>query len=117
MLHTDAFNKSNKRKMTRAAYVKNARLPGVASDVLDVSSPVNMLRLPLTNSKCFYDNIVFAPFIFIEDPVDVNGQRGVSCEATSSRPSARNSQSGGTGLIRGNKIDPYYLIANVRIHY
>ena len=37
MLHTDAFNKSNKRKMTRAAYVKNARLPGVASDVLDVS--------------------------------------------------------------------------------
>ena len=41
MLHTDAFNKSNKRKMTRAAYVKNARLPGVASDVLEVSPPVH----------------------------------------------------------------------------
>jgi hypothetical protein len=48
MLHTDAFNKSNKRKMTRAAYVRNARLPGVASEVLDVGSPVDTLRLELT---------------------------------------------------------------------
>lgn len=96
MLHTDAFNKSNKHKMTRAAYVKNARLPGVASDVL----------------HCFYDNIVFAPFVFIEDPVDVNGQRGVSSEAISSRPSTRASNSGPVALMRGNKIDPYYLIAN-----
>jgi hypothetical protein len=53
MLHTDAFNKSNKRKMTRAAYVKNARLPGVASDVLDVSSPMNIFRLSLTYFSVF----------------------------------------------------------------
>lgn len=38
MLHTDAFNKSNKRKMTKADYVKNTRLPGVAPEVLDVRS-------------------------------------------------------------------------------
>lgn len=37
MLHTDAFNKSNKRKMTKADYIKNTRLPGVAPEVLDVS--------------------------------------------------------------------------------
>ena len=37
MLHTDAFNKSNKRKMTKADYIKNTRLPGVATEVLDVS--------------------------------------------------------------------------------
>lgn len=37
MLHTDAFNKSNKRKMTKADYVKNTRLPGVYPEVLDVS--------------------------------------------------------------------------------
>ncbi len=37
MLHTDAFNKSNKRKMTKADYMKNTRLPGVAPEVLDVS--------------------------------------------------------------------------------
>lgn len=36
MLHTDAFNKSNKRKMTKTDYVKNTKLPGVASDVLEV---------------------------------------------------------------------------------
>jgi hypothetical protein len=37
MLHTDAFNKSNKNKMNKADYVKNTRLPGVAPEVLDVS--------------------------------------------------------------------------------
>jgi Sec7-like guanine-nucleotide exchange factor len=36
MLHTDAFNKSNKRKMTKPDYVKNTRLPGVPPEVLDV---------------------------------------------------------------------------------
>jgi Sec7-like guanine-nucleotide exchange factor len=37
MLHTDAFNPSNKRKMTREDYTKNTRLPGVPKEVLDVS--------------------------------------------------------------------------------
>ena len=37
MLHTDAFNPSNKRKMTREDYTKNTRLPGVPIEVLDVS--------------------------------------------------------------------------------
>lgn len=36
MLHTDAFNKSNKRKMTKVDYIKNTRMPGVAPEVLDV---------------------------------------------------------------------------------
>ncbi|KAF8898568.1 hypothetical protein BD779DRAFT_20980 [Infundibulicybe gibba] len=101
MLHTDAFNKSNKRKMSKADYIKNTRLPGVAPEVLD----------------CFYDNIVFAPFIFIEDPLDVNGQRGVLSEQNSSRVlssyslnSIPNSANGTPG--RGNKVDPYYLITN-----
>ncbi|KAI0094706.1 hypothetical protein BDY19DRAFT_879454 [Irpex rosettiformis] len=101
MLHTDAFNKSNKRKMTKADYVKNTRLPGVAPEVLD----------------CFYDNIVFAPFIFIEDPLDVNGQRGLVPEGSGSRRvSALNGSPGGhsssstTLLGKSSKIDPYYLI-------
>jgi len=37
MLHTDAFNKSNRRKMTKADYVKNTSLPGLIPEVLDVS--------------------------------------------------------------------------------
>ncbi|RPD82664.1 hypothetical protein L226DRAFT_475998 [Lentinus tigrinus ALCF2SS1-7] len=101
MLHTDAFNKSNKRKMTKPDYIKNTRLPGVAPEVLD----------------CFYDNIVFAPFIFIEDPLDVNGQRGLVPEAISRRMSTINmaspgglNGSGSTLLGKSNKIDPYYLI-------
>ncbi|KAI0079601.1 hypothetical protein K474DRAFT_1591777 [Panus rudis PR-1116 ss-1] len=102
MLHTDAFNKSNKRKMTKADYVKNTRLPGVAPEVLD----------------CFYDNIVFAPFIFIEDPLDVNGQRGLLPEGTANRRLSTlhaSSPGGATGsgstiLGKSNRIDPYYLI-------
>lgn len=37
MLHTDAFNKSNKKKMTRAAYVKNTKVDGVSTILLEVS--------------------------------------------------------------------------------
>ncbi|KAJ3776936.1 hypothetical protein FB446DRAFT_233874 [Lentinula raphanica] len=99
MLHTDAFNKSNKRKMTKADYIKNTRMPGIAPEVLD----------------CFYDNIVFAPFIFVEDPVDVNGQRGFNADGTRGPNSAGvpgNAGGGSTLLGKGNKVDPYYLISN-----
>jgi len=36
MLHTDAFNKSNKRKMTKADYIKNTQLAGIFPEVLEV---------------------------------------------------------------------------------
>ena len=36
MLHTDAFNRSNKRKMSKADYIKNTKLVGVPTEVLDV---------------------------------------------------------------------------------
>ncbi|KAG8818004.1 hypothetical protein FRC18_000291 [Serendipita sp. 400] len=87
MLHTDAFNKSNKNKMTKPGYVKNTRLPGVQPEILEY----------------FFDNIVFAPFIFIEDPMDVNGQRGFTADSATSNSSF---------LSRSTKIDPYYLIAS-----
>jgi len=41
MLHTDAFNKANKNKMTKASYIKNTRLPGVYPEVLEVSLPLD----------------------------------------------------------------------------
>lgn len=99
MLHTDFFNKSNKRKMTKPDYIKNTRLPGVPPEVLD----------------CFFDNITFAPFIFIEDPLDVNGQRTITPPALSAQSMSRtNTQTGSSStlLSKGSKIDPYFLITH-----
>ena len=47
MLHTDAFNKSNKRKMTKADYIKNTKLVGVSTEVLDVRVTCLFLLSPL----------------------------------------------------------------------
>ncbi|KAF8633997.1 hypothetical protein AX15_001171 [Amanita polypyramis BW_CC] len=102
MLHTDAFNKSNKKKMTKADYVKNTKLPGVAPEVLE----------------CFYDNIVFAPFIFIEEPLETFGQTVTMLDTPTSRmfPSISTPSLGSNGnagaLLKSNKIDPYYLIVH-----
>jgi hypothetical protein len=48
MLHTDAFNRSNKNKMNKADYARNTRLDGVNPLVLDVSNRPTFLpsRLP-----------------------------------------------------------------------
>lgn len=99
MLHTDAFNKSNRRKMSKADYVKNTSLPGLMTEILD----------------CFYDNVVFAPFIFIEDPMDsgTNGIRRSNGGNTrpctpATLPSPLTATT--TPLLSKAKIDPYYLI-------
>ncbi|KAH9486771.1 Arf guanine nucleotide exchange factor sec74 [Psilocybe cubensis] len=100
MLHTDTFNPSNKRKMTKSDYIKNTKLPGIPTEILD----------------CFFDNIVFAPFIFIEDPVDFNGQPGLVSDVTRpslvSTPSSSVSVNGSGSFKMGNRVDPYYLITN-----
>ncbi|KAF8912823.1 hypothetical protein CPB84DRAFT_1759590 [Gymnopilus junonius] len=104
MLHTDVFNPSNKRKMSKADYIKNTKLPGIPTEVLD----------------CFFDNIVFAPFIFIEDPVDFNGQPGLLTDIKRPVSMAVNnhitvpspSPSGSASFKVGNRIDPYFLILN-----
>lgn len=67
---------------------------------------------------------MFAPFIFIEDPLDVNGQRGLVQERSSSRGLTAASGalatdangSGATILSKGSKVDPYYIIARVSKH-
>ena len=51
ILHTDVFNKNNKRKMQKPDYVKNTRGEGIADDILE----------------CLYENISYTPFIRIED--------------------------------------------------
>ncbi|KAF2751266.1 hypothetical protein M011DRAFT_416039 [Sporormia fimetaria CBS 119925] len=91
ILHTDVFNKNNKRKMQRQDYIKNSACEGVCDDVLG----------------CFYDNIAYTPFIHIEDEVDLKN--------ITSRRSKR------TAVLKGamhdparkaakEPIDPYALI-------
>lgn len=78
---------------------------------------VRAIMFSILSIQCFYDNIVFAPFIFVEDPVDVNGQRGFSIEASRalSASSSSGNLSGSTFLSKGTKVDPYYLISNVSL--
>ncbi|KAF8269365.1 hypothetical protein EI94DRAFT_1660214 [Lactarius quietus] len=105
MLHTDAFNKSNKRKMTKPDYIRNTRLSGVYPEVLEY----------------YYDNIVFAPFIFVEDPLEVNLQHnsdGGPSRLLSGVPPQHSLPGNGSSvnlLGKSNKIDPYYLIAKNRL--
>lgn len=82
MLHTDAFNRHNKNKMTKADYVRNTRLDGVHATVLEV----------------FFDNITFTPFVFIEDDYEA------ALAAAGTAPSSVN------GQTRSTKIDVYDLI-------
>jgi hypothetical protein len=82
MLHTDAFNRHNKNKMTKPDYVRNTRLDGVPPPVLEA----------------FFDNITFTPFVFIEDDNEA------ALAASGAHLSASN------GLPRSGKIDVYDLI-------
>ncbi|RIA97725.1 hypothetical protein C1645_751849 [Glomus cerebriforme] len=65
MLHTDAFNKSVKRKMTKEEFVKNTRIDGVPPEILEI----------------LYDNITFTQFIYADDDIDVNGQTMLESQA------------------------------------
>lgn len=92
ILHTDVFNKNNKHKMQKADYLKNAGGEGIFDDILE----------------CFYDNISYTPFIYVEDDPDLNGDRSDSGKSRRKQlmvaagdPAKRNPK---------EPIDPYTLI-------
>lgn len=96
MLHTDAFNKNNKRKMQKQDYIKNTSGQNVSDDVL----------------ACFYDNICYTPFIHFDEEVDVNGERLLTFKTKKSKlkgtmpdPVRKNS----------GPIDPYALICDGKL--
>lgn len=72
MLHTDAFNRNNKNKMSKSDYVRNTRLEGV--------SPITL--------EAFYDNITYTPFVHLDDP-----HQGESAEILSPTQTMRSSGS------------------------
>nr|XP_018259729.1 uncharacterized protein I303_07797 [Kwoniella dejecticola CBS 10117]OBR81887.1 hypothetical protein I303_07797 [Kwoniella dejecticola CBS 10117] len=83
MLHTDAFNKSNKNKMTKVDYVRNTRMDGVSPIVLEA----------------FFDNITYTPFVFIDDDTELKRSSGYESTSSTFGPA-----SGKT------KIDVYHMI-------
>lgn len=96
MLHTDAFNKNNKRKMQKQDYVKNTSGQNVSDDIL----------------ACFYDNICYTPFIHFDEEVDINGERLLSFKPRKSKlrgtiPDPVRKTSG--------PIDPYALICDGKL--
>ncbi|KAL8788654.1 MAG: hypothetical protein Q9213_001582 [Squamulea squamosa] len=97
ILHTDVFNKNNKHKMQKSDYTKNARGTGVADEILE----------------CFYNNILYTPFIHVEDDIDVNGERIVAHNTKKTLlPRAS------TDVIRrksNEPVDPYSLILDNRL--
>ncbi|KAK4699894.1 hypothetical protein P7C70_g6361, partial [Phenoliferia sp. Uapishka_3] len=99
MLSTDQFNPSNKNKMTKADYVRNTKVEGVSTEVLEY----------------FFDQITITPFIFVEDEADSTGLSVM-------RPELSTSGSGSffglnsTAQKERAKLDPYHLIAQNRTH-
>nr|XP_019051084.1 hypothetical protein I302_01532 [Kwoniella bestiolae CBS 10118]OCF30014.1 hypothetical protein I302_01532 [Kwoniella bestiolae CBS 10118] len=103
MLHTDAFNKSNKNKMTKVDYVRNTRMEGVSPIVLEA----------------FFDNITYTPFVFIEDDTDLKRSSGYESSSSTFGPSTPNfnhialpsSVASTTPMPSGKaKIDVYHMI-------
>lgn len=91
ILHTDFFNKNNKRKMQRPDYIKNSSCEGVSDDVLG----------------CIYDNIVYTPFIHFEDDIDIKGTASRRSKKTSVFKAPMNDPA---RKATREPIDPYTLI-------
>lgn len=94
ILHTDFFNKNNKRKMQRHDYIKNSSTEGVSDDALG----------------CIYDNIVYTPFIHIEDDVDLKTISSKRSKRTAVLKSPMNSMNDTAKKAAREPIDPYTLI-------
>ncbi|RMZ66992.1 transport sec73 [Pyrenophora seminiperda CCB06] len=91
ILHTDVFNKNNKRKMQRPDYIKNSSCEGVSADVLG----------------CFYDNIVYTPFIHIEDEVDL---KNITSKKSKRTAVLKGPMADPTKKVSKEPLDPYTLI-------
>ena len=96
MLHTDAFNKNNKRKMQRQDYIKNTSGQSVSDDILG----------------CFYDNICYTPFVHYEEEVDINGERVLPFKPKKSKLKGAITDSGKKPT---GPVDPYNLLVDQKL--
>ena len=95
MLHTDAFNKNAKHKMTKADYLRNTSPSGVPTEILEY----------------LFDNLTFTQFIYVEDEEDLQ-KRVFDGPAAGSAPAGSALLASQAGKVR---IDPYYLISQGRL--
>ncbi|KAJ5888674.1 hypothetical protein N7495_008715 [Penicillium taxi] len=101
ILHTDVFNKNNKRKMQKLDYVKNTRGEGISDDILG----------------CFYENISYTPFIHVEDvedAKDANNNRHLAL-AKPRRALFKSTSSEHLGRVTREPVDPYALILDNKL--
>ncbi|KAE8554743.1 hypothetical protein EYB25_003284 [Talaromyces marneffei] len=94
ILHTDVFNKNNKRKMQKQDYVRNSRIDGVSEEILE----------------CFYENISYTPFIHVEDELNLSvrqipKRKGLLKVASSDHLARTSSQ----------PVDPYAVILDGKL--
>ncbi|KAL4889188.1 hypothetical protein BDV59DRAFT_121125 [Aspergillus ambiguus] len=94
ILHTDVFNKNNKRKMQKPDYVKNTGGEGISDDILE----------------CFYENISYTPFIHIEDANA--GHRHLSRPR---RTLLKTASSDHLARVSREPVDPYTLIMDGKL--
>ena len=94
LLHSDTHNKSNKRKMQKADYVKNTQ------DQVEVSRDI---------LECLYDNVSYTPFIHFEDEVAISSHR-----MAAPRPKKGLFKAPSNDNLRG-PVDPYALILDQKL--
>lgn len=95
MLHTDAFNRNAKNKMSKADYVKNTSSSDVPQDILEY----------------LYDNLTFTQFVYSDEADALTTTSG-------SGSGSSNSGSGGLftpGKDRNAKVDAYLIIRQGRL--
>ncbi|GAA5981393.1 hypothetical protein JCM11641_005305 [Rhodosporidiobolus odoratus] len=111
MLNTDQFNPNAKSKMTKADYLKNTRIDGVAPEILEY----------------LYDQITLAPFVFVDSqetndsssfilaPSTTSSMPGASSGPGAAAPLATPALPTSSGFFGASKekgkFDPYSLIA------
>ncbi|KAG2411690.1 hypothetical protein HFD88_009246 [Aspergillus terreus] len=94
ILHTDVFNKNNKRKMQKPDYVKNTGGEGISDDILE----------------CFYENISYTPFIHIEE-----GHSGNRHLSKPRRTLLKTASSDHLARVAREPVDPYTLILDGKL--
>ncbi|SMR48704.1 unnamed protein product [Zymoseptoria tritici ST99CH_1E4] len=101
MLHTDAFNKNNKRKMQKQDYIKNTSGQGLDPEILG----------------CFYDNICYTPFVHFDEDVDLNGERVMPFKAKSAGGKLKAAIPGSDATVKkpSGPVDPYNLLVEQKL--